>query len=93
MADDGVKNPGGKEGFDVKLKGKRSKRGRMGQKEDLPVVSDERFKSMHMAPAFRRVKPDDRKVQLDDRFSAVLSDPRFHVPTGIEPPPANVACF
>lgn len=29
--------------------------------------------------AFQRVKPDERKVQLDDRFKAVLTDPRFQV--------------
>ncbi|CAM9561358.1 unnamed protein product, partial [Ectocarpus sp. 12 AP-2014] len=40
----------------------------------FPVVSDSRFSSMHSAPAFQRVKPDERKVQLDDRFKAVLTD-------------------
>lgn len=28
------------------------------------------------------MKPDERKVQLDDRFKAVLTDPRFEVSTG-----------
>lgn len=32
--------------------------------------------------AFQRVKPDERKVQLDDRFKAVLTDPRFQVSDG-----------
>ena len=32
--------------------------------------------------AFQRVKPDERKVQLDDRFKAVLTDPRFQVSNG-----------
>ncbi|CAM9123101.1 unnamed protein product, partial [Scytosiphon promiscuus] len=47
--------------------------------QSFPVVSDTRFSSMHSAPAFQRVKPDERKVQLDDRFKAVLTDPRFQV--------------
>ncbi|CAN0467114.1 unnamed protein product, partial [Ectocarpus sp. 12 AP-2014] len=42
--------------------------------QSFPVVSDSRFSSMHSAPAFQRVKPDERKVQLDDRFKAVLTD-------------------
>ncbi|CAM9912486.1 unnamed protein product, partial [Choristocarpus tenellus] len=66
----------------MKGKGKRRKEGRtMGTMDDLPVVADTRFKSMHTAPAFQRIKPDERKVELDERFSAVLSDPRFQVPT------------
>lgn len=35
-----------------------------------------------LSQAFQRVKPDERKVQLDDRFKAVLTDPRFQVSNG-----------
>lgn len=31
---------------------------------------------------FQKIKPDERKVQLDDRFKAVLTDPRFQISAG-----------
>lgn len=48
--------------------------------------------------AFQRVKPDERKVQLDDRFKAVLTDPRFQVSSGEQSygegvTTASTACF
>ncbi|KAG5180077.1 hypothetical protein JKP88DRAFT_349667 [Tribonema minus] len=60
-------------------KGKtRTKRGKEGGGDfDAPIVDDGRFSGMHTAPTFRRAKTDSRKVKLDPRFTAVLSDKRF----------------
>eukprot|EP00611_Tribonema_gayanum_P002908 TRINITY_DN1221_c0_g1_i5.p1 TRINITY_DN1221_c0_g1~~TRINITY_DN1221_c0_g1_i5.p1 ORF type:complete len:362 (-),score=112.61 TRINITY_DN1221_c0_g1_i5:854-1939(-) len=65
-------------------KGKtRTKRGNEGGGDfDAPIVDDGRFSGMHTAPTFRRAKTDSRKVKLDPRFTAVLSDKRFQVGTG-----------
>jgi hypothetical protein len=93
-------------------KGKtRTKRGKDGAADGgsaaaaaAPVVSDSRFSAMHSAPTFQRVKADSRKVKLDDRFAAVLTDKRFqvsnvlcqvhvqHAPTTAEKPHAKAHC-
>jgi hypothetical protein len=72
-------------------KGKtRTKRGKDGAADGgsaaaAPVVSDSRFSAMHSAPTFQRVKADSRKVKLDDRFAAVLTDKRFQVSSACLP--------
>mmetsp|Transcript_20792 Transcript_20792/g.35007 ORF Transcript_20792/g.35007 Transcript_20792/m.35007 type:complete len:377 (+) Transcript_20792:95-1225(+) len=40
--------------------------------------SDPRFDDMHHAPIFKKVKKDNFKTKLDDRFKTVLTDDRFN---------------
>ena len=51
--------------------GKRSKQKKQ-NKED-------RFAAAETRPQFRSLKPTDSKVVLDERFSSVLTDPRFQL--------------
>jgi hypothetical protein len=68
-----------------KTRTKRGKDADGGSAAAAPVVSDSRFSAMHSAPTFQRVKADSRKVKLDDRFAAVLTDKRFQVSTACLP--------
>ncbi len=43
------------------------------------VITDTRFKSVQTDPKFKRVNRDRHKVQIDDRFSAMFTDPNFQV--------------
>ena len=46
------------------------------------VVNDSRFSSMHNAPIFKKVKKDNNKITVDERFQTVLTDDRFRAVPG-----------
>jgi hypothetical protein len=43
---------------------------------------DERFKSMHSAPIFKKIGREKHKIKLDDRFKPLLTDNKFRVKPG-----------
>ena len=60
---------------------KKAKKGKREGRGDVSLVTDERFSAMHSVPIFKPVAKDEHKVALDSRFSGVLTDERFRVPT------------
>ena len=46
------------------------------------VVNDSRFSSMHNAPIFKKIKKDNNKITVDERFQTVLTDDRFRAVPG-----------
>lgn len=58
-------------------KKKRSKK--QLQNEEEEGITETRFAAAETHPQFRPLKPKESKVVLDDRFSSVLTDPRFQL--------------
>ncbi|CAM9336850.1 unnamed protein product, partial [Chrysoparadoxa australica] len=74
---------GGKPGKEGRPRGKGAKPPHGVQDSRAPTESqDPRFHGMHTNPTFQRAKADSKKVKLDKRFAAVLTDDRFKVGGG-----------
>jgi hypothetical protein len=58
--------------------GKKGK-SRKQSKEDEEVMEETRFAAAETHPQFRPMKQKESKVVLDERFSSVLTDPRFQL--------------
>jgi hypothetical protein len=58
--------------------GKKDK-SRTQSKEDEEVMGETRFAAAETHPQFRPMKQKESKVVLDERFSSVLTDPRFQL--------------
>ena len=65
-------------------KSKKSKKSKNASVEEPEDISDSRFEDVHRNPKFARSsKGKDNKIELDDRFAAVLTDDRFKSLPGV----------
>lgn len=52
--------------------------------KDKAKIKDERFKKILSDPRFRTLAKKERKIQLDDRFKAMFTNPEFQVPVPLK---------
>lgn len=54
-----------------------SKKNKKNKGEDKNIITDPRFVSVHWDPRFKNVPKHKAKVEIDDRFKVMFTDPRF----------------
>jgi NUC153 domain len=48
------------------------------------ILQDKRFKKIYSDPRFRKLALKERKIQLDDRFKAMFTQPEFQLPVPLK---------